>query len=125
MSQRNGWAAGALLALLALLEGCAIVPIEESAAPSAGSPPLSPDEEAALVALAGGDLPPGEGRSILARRCTGCHNLGGLWAYQGYYDEARWRGLVQTMIAHGANLNETEENELVAYLARHFGPGTR
>jgi hypothetical protein len=29
------------------------------------------------------------------------------------------------MIAHGAKLDETETTELVSYLVRHFGPGTR
>jgi virginiamycin B lyase len=70
-------------------------------------------------------LPAGEGRAIVEQACTGCHNLEGLWAYQGYYDERRWRGLVDTMIAHGAELNETDTTRLVDYLVEHFGPGTR
>ncbi|MBN1239111.1 MAG: hypothetical protein JXB36_11450 [Gammaproteobacteria bacterium] len=70
-------------------------------------------------------LPAGHGRAILRRACTGCHDLEGLWVYQGYYDAPRWRGLVETMIAHGADLNETETIELVEYLVEHFGPGTR
>ena len=70
-------------------------------------------------------LPAGRGREILEAECIGCHNLGGLWAYKGYYNEQRWRGLVETMIAHGANLDETATNELVDYLDRYFGPGSR
>lgn len=70
-------------------------------------------------------LPPGTGRAILEAECTSCHDLGGLWAYQGYYDEALWRGLVETMIAHGAALDESEARDVVDYLVEHFGPGTR
>jgi hypothetical protein len=70
-------------------------------------------------------LPPGQGAAILARACTTCHNLQGLWAYQGYYNERRWRELVETMVAHGASVKEPEKTELVAYLVEHFGPGTR
>jgi hypothetical protein len=62
---------------------------------------------------------------LLGRACTGCHDLNGLWAYRGYYNEQRWRSLVETMIAHGARVDETEADELVAYLVEHFGPGTR
>jgi len=71
------------------------------------------------------DLPPGAGAQILAESCTVCHDLGGLYAYQGYYDERRWRGLVETMISHGADVDASEESTLVDYLVRYFGPGTR
>lgn len=70
-------------------------------------------------------LPAGAGREILTRDCTGCHDLNGLWAYQGYYDEARWRDMIATMVAHGADLDAAEIDVLAAYLVEHFGPGTR
>jgi cytochrome c5 len=69
-------------------------------------------------------LPPGQGREILAAACTSCHDLGGLGPFRGYYDAARWRRLVETMIAHGAKLDETEVTALVDYLVEHFGPST-
>jgi hypothetical protein len=50
--------------------------------------------------------------------------LGGLAPFRGYYDAARWRRLVDTMIAHGAKLDETQATVLVDYLAEHFGPST-
>lgn len=101
-----------LPAAVASVAGCAAVDAVRDQAPAAG-------------AVVDDRLPPGRGRSILEAECTGCHNLGGLWAYQGYYTRERWRGLVETMIAHGANLDETATNELVDYLAEHFGPGSR
>jgi cytochrome c5 len=116
----------ALAPALLLLAACAArAPREAPREEGSAAASLSAAEEAALAAAVPEGLPPGAGRRVLARHCTSCHNLGGLWAYQGYYDEPRWRGLVQTMIAHGAELNETETNELVAYLVEHFGPGTR
>lgn len=67
-------------------------------------------------------LPAGEGRGILERDCTGCHDLNGLWAYKGYYDEQRWRAMIDTMIDHGAELDEREAAALASYLVEHFGP---
>ena len=92
----------------------------------APDPAPAPAASAALPGEPEDDrLPAGRGREILEAECIGCHNLGGLWAYKGYYNEQRWRGLVETMIAHGANLDETATNELVDYLVLHFGPGSR
>ncbi|HEX6998750.1 MAG TPA: cytochrome c [Gammaproteobacteria bacterium] len=111
----------ALLLLAAALGACAA----RAPAPDvpASAEAAAPDPGAANPATRG--LPPGEGRAILARACVGCHDLGGLSAYRGYYDAARWRGLVETMIAHGAQLDETEVTQLVQYLAEHFGPGAQ
>jgi hypothetical protein len=110
-----GWAAGRALRVAALL-GLAVL---HAACAGLGREPAGPDVVAEL------GLPPGPGAATLARACTGCHNLEGLWAYQGYYNEQRWRSLVESMIAHGAQLNETESNDVVAYLVLRFGPGTR
>ena len=107
------------------LAGCAAV-ARDPAAPANGAAPDADSVVPGEVAPAEDDgLPPGRGAAILRAACTDCHNLGGLWAYKGYYNEQRWRGLVQTMIAHGANLDETATNELVDYLVLHFGPGSR
>ena len=40
-------------------------------------------------------------------------------------EHTSWSELVDTMIAHGAKLDETEAAALVDYLVEHFGPGTR
>lgn len=70
-------------------------------------------------------LPAGPGLAILGRGCTGCHDLNGLWAYQGYWDEGRWRDMIATMIGHGAEIGPAETEVLASYLVEHFGPGTR
>ena len=107
------------LVLLVLAAQAACVTAPPGSAPPPGAAPAPPPDAAAAP------LPPGPGRAILQADCTSCHDLGGLWAYQGYYDELRWRDLVGTMIAHGAELDASEADVLVAYLVEHFGPGTR
>ncbi|GEM_PF-964275 len=67
-------------------------------------------------------LPAGEGRAILKRACVDCHDLGGLKAYAGYYDEEKWRAMMVTMKDHGAQIDAAEIAVLAAYLGRHFGP---
>lgn len=67
-------------------------------------------------------LPPGEARDMLAGVCTECHDLGGLDAYRGYWGYGQWRDMVQTMIDHGAKLDERQANVLADYLTEHFGP---
>jgi mono/diheme cytochrome c family protein len=91
----------------------------------AGSVARTSTGAAVAPAAAELDLPPGEGADLVAKACTGCHDLGGLWAYQGYYDAPRWRGLVATMVSHGADLDASEQATVVDYLVAHFGPGTR
>jgi hypothetical protein len=71
----------------------------------------------------GPDLPPGEGRLLVERACTGCHDLAGLAAYRGYWNRERWAAMVATMIEHGAALGETETAVVIEYLTMHFGTG--
>lgn len=80
---------------------------------------------AALAACAGGPHPEVaafDGRSVLERACTTCHDLGGLDGYKGYWGEAQWRDMVTTMIEHGAELEDGEVDVLVAYLTAEYGP---
>ena len=114
-------AASVLAALTLALLACA-APRE---LPDSGAPSVSRVLSAAEAARAVATFPPGPGRDVLAAACTNCHDLGGIEPFRGYYDAARWRRLVDTMIAHGAKLDETETDVLVAYLVEHFGPGTR
>jgi hypothetical protein len=69
----------------------------------------------------GVELPEGEGKSILERACTSCHDLGGLTNFKGFYTEKQWRELVIDMIKGGAEVKEDEIPILAKYLARHFG----
>lgn len=102
-----------MLVAVTALSGCASAPQFQapgSTRAAAGSPRA---------------LPAGVGREILERECKGCHDLGGLWAYQGYYNESRWHDMIVTMVGHGADLDQAEIETLTSYLVEHFGPGTR
>jgi mono/diheme cytochrome c family protein len=68
------------------------------------------------------ELPEGEGKAILLRACTSCHDLGGLKLFKGYYTEELWRELVVDMVRVGAQVKEDEVRILSKYLAQHFGP---
>ena len=68
------------------------------------------------------ELPEGEGKVILLRACTNCHDLGGLKLFKGYYTEELWRELVVDMVRVGAQVKEDEITILAKYLAEHFGP---
>lgn len=70
-------------------------------------------------------LPAGDGLGLLQRACTRCHDLTGLPAYKGYWNRDRWRSMVQTMVANGAQLGESEIVILTDYLVEHFGPEKR
>jgi hypothetical protein len=73
----------------------------------------------------GVELPEGEGRSILLRACTTCHDLGGLKNFKDFYTEERWRELVIDMVRVGAEVKEDEIPILAGYLAKHFGTEKR
>lgn len=68
------------------------------------------------------ELPEGEGKAILLRACTICHDLGGLKLFKGYYTKELWRELVVDMVRVGAQVKEDEITILAKYLAEHFGP---
>ncbi len=71
------------------------------------------------------DLPDSEGRELVLRACTRCHELGGLSAYKGYWGLAQWKEMVEGMVKNGAVLRADEQDIVAAYLTRHFGPGTQ
>lgn len=74
-----------------------------------------------LQPVAGIDLPAGPGRELLLRDCVGCHDLGGLELYRGFYSRDDWRLLVQTMVTHGATTAPAEVETIADYLSLHFG----
>lgn len=90
-------AAGALLALLAL---CRF---------------------GAAEAQQAGNLPPGEGREIVATACTQCHNTGPFVQLRAGVDA--WRVQIYDMILRGAQLRPAEIDIAARYLANNFGPG--
>lgn len=62
-----------------------------------------------------------DGAALLQQRCTVCHALRGLSAYQDYWGREEWREMVETMRSYGAELSDPEADVLAAWLAVHYG----
>ena len=63
-------------------------------------------------------LPPGPGREVTARVCSGCHSLA-LIANEKLNAQG-WHDLVRLMAARGAVASDDQLDEITAYLARSF-----
>jgi cytochrome c5 len=74
-----------------------------------------------VAALPAGELPPGQGRTILQTSCTVCHDLGEVTKFRGYYDKQQWQDIVATMMGYGANIKNDEAGVLVEYLTQSIG----
>ena len=70
-------------------------------------------------------LPDSEGRTLVERACTGCHDLGGLDAYKSYWGRVQWKAMIDGMVKNGAVLQPAEQEVVADYLTRHFGPAAR
>jgi hypothetical protein len=66
-------------------------------------------------------LPDGPGKEIADKACLSCHSTDIL--RQQRLSEAQWAASVKKMIGWGAEVPEEKKDELVKYLALHFGPG--
>jgi hypothetical protein len=103
---------------LAVVTGCA----GRTAAPSARDAAAATAPGAPPAQDPGIELPAGPGRELLLSRCLGCHDLGGLELFGDFYTREDWHQLLETMVAHGANV-DTNELEIVAdYLGLHYSP---
>jgi mono/diheme cytochrome c family protein len=63
-------------------------------------------------------LPPGEGREVMIRVCSQCHEPEMVADQQ--FDQAEWKTLVDQMAGKGATATEAELDEIVRYLAKSF-----
>ena len=66
------------------------------------------------------ELPAGPGRELLLSRCLGCHNLGGLELFDDFYTREDWQMLLETMVAHGAQMDAAELEVVADYLGLHY-----
>jgi len=74
-----------------------------------------------IAAIAGNDLPAGQGRTILQTSCTVCHDLGEVTKFRGYYNKQQWQDIVSTMVGYGANIKKEDVDVLADYLTQTFG----
>ena len=63
-------------------------------------------------------FPPGPGRDLMFRVCSGCHSPNLSAAYR--MDAKGWNNLVQVMASRGAVATDEEFDEISAYLAKSF-----
>jgi hypothetical protein len=66
-------------------------------------------------------LPDGPGKVILERACRSCHDLDEVTKFKDYWDRKQWQDAVGTMIAYGAEVDESEAKVLTDYLMQYLG----
>lgn len=86
-----------------------------------GAGPALGAEAERLFIAPGIELPDSEGKGLILRACTSCHDLKGISLFKGYWDERQWLALVKNMKDHGATLSDAEAAQAARYLSRHFG----
>ena len=67
-----------------------------------------------------GTLPSGEFRKLVQVKCTSCHMAGQVASQRG--TASQWSQIVESMILRGAEVSDTEFDQIVSYLTFHFGP---
>ena len=77
---------------------------------------------AAPVIAQGNDvkLPEGEGKAVVQKMCTGCHNLKTVTSKHATKDQ--WNTIVQQMVSRGADGTDEEIETVINYLAKNFPP---
>jgi competence protein ComEA len=80
----------------------------------------------ALVVIGSGasaqDLPDGPGKDVFKRMCSSCHGLE--VATGTRKTRNRWANTVDVMVSRGATGTDDEIDQVIDYLATHFGPKT-
>jgi cytochrome c5 len=76
---------------------------------------------AGVVMFAADDLPDGEGKKILEKSCTTCHDLTEVTKLRGFYTRAQWRDVVVTMKEYGATVDDKQVEVLTDYLVANLG----
>ena len=78
--------------------------------PTVEVPPIDEEQVSSDAAL--------DGRALLEKRCTACHDLSRVTNKSKSLEE--WRVTVERMVNKGANLNTTEQEILIQYLAETY-----
>jgi competence protein ComEA len=77
----------------------------------------------AVLPIAGEDLkayPDGPGKDVFVRVCTRCHEAANTTKLR--LTKRQWQGKVYAQADRGAEASGEELDQIVDYLARHFGP---
>ncbi len=65
-------------------------------------------------------LPAGNARPLVEASCFPCHSADII--AQQRLTEKQWTANIDKMIRWGAEMKESDKAEIIAYLAKHFGP---
>jgi cytochrome c5 len=103
---------GALLAT-----GCRTAQVNGQGDPDPGLQAIVRSAEAAEITA----LPDGSAKTLVTERCLLCH--GAALIVQQRKDTPAWGRTVTQMRTWGSQMQDADQAAIVAYLARHFGPG--
>ena len=99
--------------------GCRTAHVNGKVDPDPGLQAIVRSAEAAEITA----LPEGSAKTLLTERCLLCH--GAALIIQQRKDAAAWGRTVTQMRTWGTQIQDDDQAAIVAYLARHFGPGVR
>jgi competence protein ComEA len=68
------------------------------------------------------DLPDGPGKDVVKRMCSSCHGLNVITSTVKTRNQ--WGNTVDVMVSRGATGTDDEIDQVIDYLATHFGPKT-
>jgi competence protein ComEA len=68
----------------------------------------------------GQTLPDGPGKAVTERMCSGCHGLENV--VRAKRTKEKWAEVVDDMVSRGAKGTDAEIDQVIEYLATHFGP---
>jgi mono/diheme cytochrome c family protein len=63
-------------------------------------------------------LPDAPGKQVVVDNCTACHNIDLITSQRKSPDD--WEATVNRMVANGVTLDESQYNQVVAYLGKNF-----
>ena len=66
-------------------------------------------------------LPNGNGKDVVERICTGCHDLSPITDSIGF-SRTDWETVIKSMIDMGATIRADEQTTIATYLAANFPP---
>ena len=64
-------------------------------------------------------LPEGEGKELIERVCSACHDITLTTAER--HTEQQWKALVDDMMRRGAEASDSEKQVILVYLVKNFG----
>jgi quinoprotein glucose dehydrogenase len=92
----------------------------EKAKQAKAAPAPAIDESLPVLGSQLSELPPGAGKATADNGCLKCHSADML--RQQRLNEKQWGASVTKMTGWGAEVPEDKRDELIAYLAKNFGP---